>query len=302
MPVFNDLAKKLEFLMLANYTMHNRLVILTYPGHFLMTLLTIKSYLAYHPAPEEIIVVADDVSSQSWPTYIRDCEELYAPYSARVIASSSSTVAKHFAHNDWIRQQIIKLHLDLLIGRDSWFFTDGDIIFLNSVTPGTIPYTMLYESNPAITQQQNNYVCTMLGIDQPGLVVNGQQVCVSNPPFRYLSSQLLQDLRSWVETKSGRQFYQTHEPFQHADSISVSEWELIENFRCYIMQQQPSLVQYAPHTVGPGCPPVGDLNFFKHQFITCYCSDSELGRAWLESHGAAVSDHHWNLVEQIVRL
>jgi hypothetical protein len=274
--------------------MNQPLVVLTYPGHFLLTALTIKSYLKHHKKPSHISVVVDDLSFMAWPEYVQDCKNYYSQFEATVIPVSSNNIINKFAHNGWVRQQVIKLHLDLLVGFESWFFTDGDIVFLNTVDPATVPYSLPPFSE--ITNQQNIYVTRMLNIKNPGILVDEQQVCVSNPAFRTMSSKILQQLRATVEGNLGNPFDLTQEPLQHIDSIGVSEWELIENFKHHILQEPLNLIQYAPHDY---TVPDSSLTFFKHQFITCYCTDSDIGKEWFEKNSITVPEHEWNHIQKI---
>jgi hypothetical protein len=276
--------------------MNQPLVVLTYPGHFLLTALTIKSHLKHHKDPLCILVVVDDLSFMAWPEYVQDCKSYYSQFGATVIPVSSNNLFNKFDHNSWIRQQVIKLHLDLLVGFESWFFTDGDIVFLNTVDPTTVPYSMPPFSE--ITNQQNMYVAQMLHIKNPGIVVNDRQVCVSNPAFRTMSSKILQQLRATIESNLGNSFDLIHEPFQHMDSINVSEWELIENFKHHILQEPLNLIQYAPNDY---TAPENQLNCFKHRFITCYCTDSGIGKEWFEKNDITVLDHHWEHIQKINR-
>jgi hypothetical protein len=251
------------------------LVVLTYPGHFLLTVLTIRSYLEYH-TPTEVIIVADDLSPYAWPTYLTDCQELYW---APVIPLSQIPCTKEF-NTGWIRQQIAKLHLDQVVNADNWFFTDGDIVFLNPVDPTHTPYTVPYYNTT--TQQQNEYVNRLLDINT-GIRVNGEQVCVSNPPFRTMHATVLKQLRNYV----GEKLNQT--------GPGMSEWELIENFRQHVLGQSLNLVKYAPHSLNDSA---ADLNYFDHQFLTCYGTDKDLGRDFFDF---SISDRIWQILSNINR-
>lgn len=251
------------------------LVVLTYPGHFLLTVLTIRSYLEYH-SPTEVVVVADDLSPHAWPTYLKDCQDLYW---CPVIPVSQIPHTQEF-NTGWIRQQIAKLHLDQVVDADAWFFTDGDIVFLNPADPTHTPYTVPYYNTT--TQQQNEYVNQLLEIDA-GIQVDGKQVCVSNPPFRTMQATVLKQLRNYV----GKKLNQT--------GPGMSEWELIENFRQQVLGQQLNLVKYAPHSLGDT---TADLDYFDYQFLTCYGTDKDLGRDFFDF---LISDRIWQILSNINR-
>lgn len=240
--------------------------------------MTIRSYLEYH-TPTEVVVIVDDLSPHAWSTYLKDCQDMYW---TTVIPFSQVQECKSF-NNGWIRQQVAKLHLDKIIDKDFYFFTDGDIEFLHSVDPTHVPYSVPYYNE--VTQQQNDWVKSVLGIE-PGIQVNNQQVCVSNPPFRTVSSDTLRDLRD----HAGEKLFVT--------GPGMSEWELIENFKHYIKGEKLNLIKYAPHQLADV---TADLDYFSHQFLTCYCTDSELGRAWFADKMIYTSDRIWEILSGIHR-
>lgn len=268
------------------------LVILTYPGHYLLTALTIQSYLKYHQ-PAKIIVVADDISHQAWPTYITDCKQLYK---TQLIPTSSIPEAVKFSGTGWVRQQIIKLHLDQILDLDNWFFTDGDIVFLHTVNPMDIPYSIPYFGEQ--TQKQNEYVSELLVSNSVGVTKNGQQVCVSNPAFRTMERSTLQQLREYIKIKHNQTIAELHQPYLSSNSIGVSEWELIENFKQHILGIELNLIKYAPHDISNAN---ADLNFFSHQFLTCYSTDYGFGQDWFAEQGVTVSDEIWQILSNISR-
>jgi hypothetical protein len=271
------------------------LVILTYPGHFLLTGLTIKSYLEHHAHTEQIIVVVDDISNKAWPTYLTDCHQLYSTFVPTIKIQSASLVpAAHQFTFGWVRQQIIKLYLDLIIDAESWFFTDGDIVFLHPVNPSDTPYTLPVWPD----EVQNNYIRKLLGIEQAGIFVNEKQVCVNNPPFRAMNRQTLIDLRNHVEQVHGKPTSKVHLEYQRTLPNRICEWELLESFQMYVQGRQPYLVQYAPHDL-MNIP--DNLTHFTHQFLTCYNADQDFGRDWFSNQGIIVSDDIWQILSNINR-
>jgi hypothetical protein len=250
------------------------LVVLTYPGHFLLTVLTIRSYLEYH-TPTAVIIVADDLSPYAWDSYLQDCQQLY---DTQIIPLSCISQAQQFGKG-WIRQQVAKLYLDTILKVDCCFFTDGDIVFLNPVDVNDTPYSIPDFSE--VSQQQLDYVSRLLRINNPGIRVNGQLVCVSDPPFRTMHCQTLQQLRNCV----GVQITQT--------GAGMSEWELIENFRHHVLGENLNLVRYAPHNIKN---PDKKLDYFSHQFLTHYGTDRDLGQDFFDF---SISDRVWSELSKI---
>lgn len=272
------------------------LVVLTYPGHFLLTALTIRSYLEYH-TPTKIIVVADDLSPYAWSTYLTDCQNLYQ---TRVIPVSQMPPAKQF-NNGWIRQQIIKLYLDRIIDTDTWFFTDGDVEYCCPAPLNAIPY-VITRGGPT-QDQQNNYVAKLLKIEHPvGIyaehpdmnwdpATRRHQVCVSNPPFRTMDKSTLRQLRKHVEDHHGIGIIEAHHKLN--GDYSVSEWELIASFQLRVLKEDIPVIYYPTVPIGDdrGSP-------FDH-CATCYNTDREYGREWWKSKGIEVSDQIWQEVVNI---
>lgn len=267
------------------------LVVLTYPGHFLLTALTIKSYLEHH-TPTEVIVVADDLSPCAWSTYLTDCQNLYQ---TTIIPVSQLTEAHKF-NSGWIRQQIVKLYLDQLIPHDSWFFTDGDVEYLCPAPGDSIPYVI--NRGGSVQDQQNNYVGKLLGIAPPvGIYAEHphmdwepgttrHQVCVSNPPFRTMRKSTLLQLRNYLENYHGMSVDDLHQSLDN-HTYSVSEWELIASFQLHVLKEDIPVVYYPTIPLGSdrGSP-------FDH-CATCYNTDSAYSREWWQSKGIEISDRIW---------
>lgn len=275
------------------------LIVLTYPGHFMLTALTLQSYLQHH-ASCDITVIVDDVSDHAWPQYADDCENLYQ----QKIVLASSVDCVRTQKNGWIRQQLLKLYLDHLTNFPSWFFTDGDIVFRYPAPKKTIPYCIT--RGGSVQQMQNSFVKHMLGLNKVGIYAqhhdmdwapnNTAQVCVSNPPFRSMQSQDLVDLRAYIENLHNRPFDQIwNSCVDKHGHAAVSEWELLENFKTYV-QQSPSELTYYPtcakdHTKTK----LSEPDFCEHHFL----SDAEFGRDELARLGISVTDQIWQHLEKI---
>jgi hypothetical protein len=224
-----------------------------------------------------VIVIADDLSPYAWDSYLDDCQQLYQ---TQVIPVSNIATTRTIPVG-WHRQQIAKLHLDQIIPFDSWFFSDGDIVFLHAVDPEHTPYTI--PDWIEVDQLQTEYVKLLLGIS-PGIYVNSKQVCVSDPAFRTMRAKVLQQLRNQV----GNLILQT--------GIGMSEWELIENFRQHILGEHLTLIKYAPQDIRTD---PATLNYFTHQFLTHYGTDKDLGKEYFLKYDIDVSDDMWNKLSKI---
>ena len=274
--------------------MHQPLVVLTYPGHFLLTALTIQSYFRHHDLVP-VTIIADDIDADAWPEYLSDCAELYA--TATIVPVSQLPEARLFQHEGWIRQQIVKLYLDQLVPSDTWFFTDGDIEFSAPVPHNAVPHSIT-RGGPT-QDQQNAYVSALLNVT-PG-VFDRQQVCVSHPPFRTMKSQDLVQLRDYVEQQLGCDFANWHKQrITHnggdrnpdgTPQYLMSEWELLATFQSTVLQQDINLTHFqTDYTIGETPKTCG----------TCYCTDSEYSRDWWNSYAKiTVADRIWNTISKI---
>lgn len=288
------------------------IVVLTFPGHFLLTKLTIESLKIWFPHCKTLTVVADDVTvNQSryrsdpnrqdipWSQYIRDCEKFYQ---CTVIPSSSHVCSS--LHYGWVRQQMLKLHLDQIVKFQTWFFTDGDVIFKCAVHKDIVPYTLVDVKGVAlstrdpepgeITMQQSFYVTKLLGVEHAGFYnLYNRRMCLSNPPFRFMNSQDLLDLRQHVENLHHKNFLDIHRGIELDQRYSVSEWEMLEWFKFSIKQQRPDFQEWFTDHVGrPSIKP----RTCKWWCETTWNIDTDWPRSWWEQQGIVCCDRIWNLL------
>ena len=283
------------------------LVILTYPGHFLLTALTLKSYCKYHQ-PSAIVVIIDDASPCAWPGYLEDCQQLYQ---TNIKTTSQLESISLFKDNPWVRQQIVKLHLDQIVDFDSWFFSDGDVVYSFAIPENITPFTVT--GGGLVQEQQNRYVSTVLQLEQVGIETTFErgdgpetkQVCVSNPPFRFMQASALQNLRQHIETLHSKSFCHVHEAIMNHDLdcrpndpvFSISEWELIANFQRHVLDQELNLQYYPTYNLGD---PMGILAPNQPDYAhTCFNADKDFGQAWFESQGITVEPRIWNYLSKI---
>jgi hypothetical protein len=271
---------------------------MTYPGHYLQTALTIQSYLKFH-SPESVTVIVDDINEHAWQTYQQDCATFY---NARIIPASRLDSRSLFDGVPWIRQQLVKLYLDQLLDFEQWFFTDGDVQFNFPIAKDTVPYT--YTDGGLVQQQQNNYVTRMLNLSDPGIFVD-KQVCVSNPPFRFMDAKTLQDLRQHVEHIHGINFLDLHwqisfdtKTIGQYQYYSISEWELLATFATRVQGRSLNLQYYPTYDLKDRVVPTSTHPDYIN---TCYNTDQEIGREWFESRNIKCSDAVWNEICKITK-
>lgn len=258
--------------------MRNHAVVLTYPDHYLLTTLTINSIQKFFPEINNITVLVDNISPKSWTTYVSDCEKLYQ---TTVVPLSNYSFLQPFATSGWIRQQIVKLHLDSILEKDQYFFADGDIGFTSHIPFGATPhgYISASQNNAERGKTQNLYIRDLLGVSPVDKWYKNERLCTSVAAFRDLDLNIIKSLREYVEKRSGMNFIDKHIEIMKSSQYTISEWELIEAYRLNVLHQEINWFF---------CPPRSYSEYFNRlcpahplpYFYTCFGSDDDLTQDW----------------------
>jgi hypothetical protein len=270
----------------------DRVVITTFTGYFFITVLclrSVKKYLSHLP----IDIIIDDYDLTHWPTYVDDCRQYlsteFPDLTLNFLLFSQLPNVDDARHGGWFRQQLIKLHLDQLISADHWLSVDADVIFKEYPNLNTIPVTRT--SADAIDTGNRLYVKYMLGVERPFLGHDSDHLCASGVPFRWLSRELLTQLRHHVEQIHNKNFLQLHIDLMNSGKIVafdpnmqrmvMSEFQLIEVFRDQFRKDSPVI------KVGTSA--------FDHDSVKDWHRD----RSWFESQGVPIHDYHWQLSQTV---
>lgn len=230
-----------------------------------------------------MLIIADDFSDLAWPTYVHDCQSTYGePFRALSDWSEYGKISI-----PWVRQQTVKLYLDVITGWDQFFFSDGDIVFDCHIPEDTVPYNYVEIDHNEQELAQPKYVSYMLELPFKNIMVNGRPVITSNAAFRDIRSSWLSRLRSYVFDVKQDTLLNIHKDIK--DYRGVSEWELLEFFKINVMGLTPVLSTYYCQMLGESA----QINDAK--FLTCWCSDRAFGPSWWNSHGIATDDI-WDLL------
>jgi hypothetical protein len=278
--------------------------ILTFPGHFFQTQLTITSLLEHYPETSHISFVLDDVDCDTWLNYVSDFEAsikditkcLYNIYLVSEIVSVRQCIA------GWWRQQLVKLTLDQLLPGDCWFAIDGDTIFVTRCEIFyRIPISRRNDIGSRFTQMSDRYVRELLGT-KSGQLRDHEPVCTNAVPFRYLDKNLLRGLRDHVEKRFNKEFVRLHLDWFQDQTIvadwdppvrmTMSEWELIECYRRYVLG-----IDLPFQDIGSGYPldtDVSQLAQKENIFVHAYRWDTEIGTAWFEDQGLIIDSDVWS--------
>jgi hypothetical protein len=270
----------------------DRVVVTTFPGYFFITVLclrSIKKYLSHLP----VDIIIDDFGLKHWPTYVTDCKqylaEQFPDLTLNFILFSQLPHVDDAKHGGWFRQQLIKLHLDQLITADNWLSVDADVILNEYPRTNVIPVTRT--SADSIDTGNRKYVKCMLSVDSPYLGHSDEHLCASVVPFRYLTRDLLTQLRQHVEQIHDKNFLQLHIDLMKSGEIVaydpdmqrmiMSEFQLIEVYRDQFCNDNFAI------KIGTSA--------FDHDSIKDWHRD----RRWFESQGVPVNDQHWQLSQTV---
>jgi hypothetical protein len=186
----------------------------------------------------------------------------------------------------WFRQQLVKLYLDKFVPGDRWLVVDADVVFNEIPRLNTVSATI--HTDPGSVDIGNRlYVQNMLDCDRPWVVNEHEYWCLSSVPFRLIQKDLLQQLRSKIESVHNKNLFELHlELFEQNKIVAfdplnqtmiMSEFQLIEVFR--------HRYYHSPLPIGHHA-----ASKFEHSSL----KDWKFGRSWFEEQGISVTDQHWN--------
>lgn len=220
-----------------------RIVLTTFPGYFysqIKCLRSIQQYAAGFP----IDIIIDNFDIQHWPTYVEDCQQYikfnFPDTDITFHKFSDFPGMDRVRTGGWFRQQLVKLYLDQFVSGASWLLVDADVEFVEPVRVDVLSATVTKHSDP-ISIGNRLYVEFMLGTDQPWLVNEHENWCLSSVPFRYLQRDLLKGIRDRVETLHNKPLFDLHiDLFEQNKLVAfdpecktmvMSEFQLIEVYR-----------------------------------------------------------------------
>jgi hypothetical protein len=238
--------------------------------------------------PVDIII--DDFDLKYWPTYVTDCQQYlkdqFPDLNLNFVLFSQLAHVDDARHGGWFRQQLIKLHLDQLVSDNHWLSVDADVVFKEYPVINTIP-VVARTSADAIDAGNRKYVKYMLSVERPYLGHSNEHLCASGVPFRYLTRDLLTQLRQRVEQIHNKNFLQLHiDSMKSGDIVAydpdmqrmiMSEFQMIEVYRD----------QFCDHNFAIRA----GSSAFDHDSIKDWHRSSQ----WFEAQDVPVNERHWQL-------
>ena len=281
-----------------------RAVVLSFPGHFFQTLACVRSLGSFYPEIQHISFVLDDIDRDPWHTYPQDFQRCLQQWCdvPHDIFLTSQLESINQCPAGWWRQQLVKYIMDDIIPGQDWFVVDGDTIFETRCdAQGCVPVTLRHPTESNFSKMSENYVRTLLGIDQGHLEHKGTWVCTNAVPFRHLERDFLHGLRQHVENRFQKDFLALHlDWFQDQSIVAdwdppnrmvMSEWELMECYRKYVLEIDLPVIEMGSGYAASVCREdiVQTHNVFRH----AYQWDTEIGAAWFGENSCRVDDAAW---------
>lgn len=279
--------------------------VITFPGHFFMTALCIRSIAQYFPDTVEISVVYDDLGPWTWQDLDQDLRIYYQRQVPDLDIKSIpfSAWGHHISRVSagWWRQQLIKMSIDQHIQHDEWLVVDGDIVFESAVPVADIvPVHCLYDGLDPISRMAERYTDTLLALQGSRVKRHGGRHCItSSIPFRCLDRDLLVSMRQHVATVWHTDFLALHADLLEqqrivawdatGESMVLHEWDLIESWRAHVRPQSREIRE-----IGSGYHVFANVVPGHETYRHSSLRDHAVGRAWLEYRGLDIPNDLWH--------
>lgn len=229
-----------------------KLAVLTYPNHFHITQLAIEHALKNMPDIKTVFLIWDDTHGiePNIPHYLLR-KKFFNTDLAKI--NWSSIIPRIEGNNAIVGnvgQQIIKLHLDLVIEGD-FIILDGDTVINSPVDPVNI----LYSNRLSPIHSRYNHINHALGILNYEFWTN---------TFMYVKPNWLSGLREHVKHVNGKPLADV---FEYADGriFPVYEWEILAQYILNILKI-PKRIEYFDKKVAK--TDVFEKNFsLDHNFV-----------------------------------
>lgn len=186
------------------------LVVMSYYKHYHITQLAIKKAIAHIPDINKVMVIWDDTHEPvpEIPIYstIQNCD-----IGAYTWSGLQHIIVKN--ESGWFNQQLIKLHMDLIVNDKEFIIMDGDLILNQFLNPRDIMYATQVPSH----HLKYNHLDQMLGLYYGDF---------SSCPIMYVNSVWLKNIRNICTINTDIPLIDMlikHSP-------AVNEWDLISKY------------------------------------------------------------------------
>ena len=298
-------------------TAPDAVVLMSYPGHCLSTLATLKNILDLSGWSVPVHFFIDDQGThwQTWPLDPGDDD--YLDEFARICRSNFSQqdlVFHRFSdfgfqhiYDGWLRQQMVKLNLDRFLPGHTWYVSDGDVLCDRLLDRDEVPFNFVADPSHSVNRQNESYIRYFLGLEDARLTYLGRPIFTHAIPCRWIIRDNLVDLRFHSSCLLKNDFNYEHIRLMRAerilglgpsdDYLSMTEWDLLENYRR--SQGHASQFRWWRNRLDP---PVDHACDHAPTFYgTFFGVDQDLGPQWFETNGVAIDHSIWSKVQLIHR-
>ena len=216
-------------------------VFVTYPYHYHITLVSIKSVVdLYGSEVLSITVMFDDFhhALNARIDFIQYMHEYLASMniSAQVLPFSLIDDCARF-DDGWERQQIVKLNLHKLLVHDRFFCVEGDTILLEKLDLNKLYINV--QDGSASWPQAYNFANYVLDLDYQKVIHNGHTMnTLTGTTIRNISSSMLEQLHAHIFKLHGCSIVDIIKSFtlkkNRAQYFVLGEWDLMSYFEIFI--------------------------------------------------------------------
>jgi hypothetical protein len=260
--------------------------VITYPGHCISTVLTIKNLYQLTQWQVPCYLFIDDIGEQyyQWEgNYLDDIKRFYYEQlnvDLRFVLFSEFGFKKIW--DGWLRQQLVKLNIDQFMPKSLWYVTDGDVQ-LNKTCDFTVsPYNFVPHYNRDVYAQNCTYIKYMLQLNNVVRTHDNREIFSHHAPFRWIGRDVLVGLRKYVEDCLDEDFNELHWRLMKElkilglgttnDNMSMTEWDLLEAYKHFILDETLNLEFW----------PTGE------DFQTFFGTDKDVDNSWYAQYNIKV--------------
>lgn len=253
------------------------LAVMSYPYHYHITQLAIKHALKHIPNINKVVIVWDDTHGiePEVPLH-RLLRKTYPEINFGLVPWSSIIpqieTDRPIVGN--VGQQIIKLHLDLVLD-DEFVILDGDTIFNVDIDPANIMYSCrLYPRHSRF-----DFINAALGLPNYEFWTN---------PFMYIKRSWLKNFRIHIKSLNGKAIANLFE-YDEFRMFPIYEWEIIARYILEVLKLPIKIEYFDKFTVTPD-------NFaleFNFDYNFVLKGNDRISKDFYQKHGIEIDEELW---------
>jgi hypothetical protein len=212
------------------------LAVFSYPKNYHITQLTIRHAIRHIPNIKQVAVIWDDTHDIQPSAQLSQVIDNCTIYNW---SGLSNTIK--FQGNNWLEQQLVKLHLDLMLNKEEFIMMDGDLIVNQNIDPVNI----LYSNSLPRVHGKYDHLRELLGLGVYDFSTN---------PFMYYKARWLKNIRELCETNShakiDKKLFDTFEIANQTNALL--EWNIMARYLLDVLKLPKKVEYFHRHSVkGP---------------------------------------------------